>query len=112
MVVDGEIGAGLDGDYGFDNFVVGKPNEFAYAAARNVSEADEAPFNPLFIHGGVGLGKTHLLHAIGLHIRERRPDKRVIYLSAEKFMYQFIRALRFENIMGFKELIAVGRTCC
>ena len=62
------------------------------------------PFNPLFIYGGVGLGKTHLMHGIALRIRERRPERRVIYLSAEKFMYQFIRALRFKNIMGFKEM--------
>jgi len=98
------IGAALDSRYCFDNFVVGKPNEFAHAAAKRVGESDDVPFNPLFIYGGVGLGKTHLMHAIGLQVRERRPDKRVIYLSAEKFMYQFIRALRFKNIMGFKEL--------
>ena len=52
------------------------------------------PFNPLFLYGGVGLGKTHLMHAIAWHIRKRTPQRRVIYLSAEKFMYQFIRALR------------------
>jgi chromosomal replication initiator protein len=98
------IGAALDSRYCFDNFVVGKPNEFAHAAAKRVGDSDDVPFNPLFIYGGVGLGKTHLMHAIGLRVRERRPDKRVIYLSAEKFMYQFIRALRFKNIMGFKEL--------
>jgi chromosomal replication initiator protein len=98
------IGAALDSRYCFDNFVVGKPNEFAHAAAKRVGDSDDVPFNPLFIYGGVGLGKTHLMHAIGLRVRERRPDKRVIYLSAEKFMYQFIRALRFKNIMSFKEL--------
>ncbi len=100
----GDIGARLDRRYSFDNFVVGKPNEFAHAAALNVAESDVPPFNPLFIYGGVGLGKTHLMHAIGLRIRQRQPSRRVIYLSAEKFMYQFIRALRFKNIMGFKEL--------
>ena len=98
------IGAALDSRYCFENFVVGKPNEFAHAAAKRVGDSDDLPFNPLFIYGGVGLGKTHLMHAIGLQVRERRPDKRVIYLSAEKFMYQFIRALRFKKIMGFKEL--------
>ncbi|HJM60424.1 MAG TPA: DnaA/Hda family protein, partial [Alphaproteobacteria bacterium] len=98
------IGAALDSRYCFENFVVGKPNEFAHAAAKRVGDSDDVPFNPLFIYGGVGLGKTHLMHAIGLQVRERRPDKRVIYLSAEKFMYQFIRALRFKKIMGFKEL--------
>ncbi|MFP6759147.1 MAG: chromosomal replication initiator protein DnaA [Alphaproteobacteria bacterium] len=100
----GDIGARLDRRYSFENFVVGKPNEFAHAAARRVGESDDVPFNPLFIYGGVGLGKTHLMHGIALRIRERRPERRVIYLSAEKFMYQFIRALRFKNIMGFKEM--------
>ncbi|MDP6516251.1 MAG: chromosomal replication initiator protein DnaA [Alphaproteobacteria bacterium] len=98
------IRATLDPRFSFENFIVGKPNEFAHAAARRVAELDDVPFNPLFIYGGVGLGKTHLMHAITWRICERRPDRRVIYLSAEKFMYQFIRALRFKNIMGFKEL--------
>ncbi len=102
---DGEFGTGLDEKYGFETFVVGKPNEFAHAAALNVSEADDVPFNPLYIHGGVGLGKTHLMHAIGLRALALRPRQRVIYLSAERFMYEFIRALRFETIMGFKERI-------
>ena len=62
------------------------------------------PFNPLFLYGGVGLGKTHLMHAIAWHIRERHPQRRVLYLSAEKFMYQFIRALRFKDTVAFKEL--------
>ena len=61
------------------------------------------PFNPLFLYGGVGLGKTHLMHAIAWHIRETRPERRVIYLSAEKFMYQFIRALRYKDTVSFKE---------
>ena len=61
------------------------------------------PFNPLFLYGGVGLGKTHLMHAIAWHIRKRDPRRKVIYLSAEKFMYQFIRALRFKDTMAFKE---------
>ena len=93
----------LDARFTFDNFVVGKSNEFAHAAARRVAEASREPFNPLFIYGGVGLGKTHLMHAIAWHIRRRDPERRVIYLSAEKFMYQFIRALRFQDTMAFKE---------
>ena len=93
----------LDQRFTFDNFVVGKSNEFAYAAARRVADADTVPFNPLFIYGGVGLGKTHLMHAIAWHIRQADPDRRVVYLSAEKFMYQFIQALRFQNTMSFKE---------
>ena len=97
------FGGALDLRFTFKNFVVGKSNEFTYAAARRVAEADAAPFNPLFIYGGVGLGKTHLMHAIAWHIRGRDPNRRVIYLSAEKFMYQFIRALRYQHTMAFKE---------
>jgi chromosomal replication initiator protein len=93
----------LDPRLTFDNFVVGKSNELAQAAAFRVAEADQVPFNPLFLYGGVGLGKTHLMHAIAHHMRRKRPDKRVIYLSAEKFMYQFIRALRNKDTMTFKE---------
>ena len=98
-----DISAPLDPRFTFENFVVGKSNEFAYAAARRLAEAKTVPFNPLFLYGGVGLGKTHLMHAIAWAIRERYPTKRVIYLSAEKFMYQFIRALRFRDTMAFKE---------
>jgi chromosomal replication initiator protein len=98
-----DIGAPLDPRFTFANFIVGKPNELAFAAARRVAEANAVPFNPLFLYGGVGLGKTHLMHAIAWHIRETRPDRRVIYLSAEKFMYQFIRALRYKDTMSFKE---------
>ncbi|MEQ8355597.1 MAG: chromosomal replication initiator protein DnaA [Kiloniellaceae bacterium] len=98
-----DISAPLDPRLTFDNFVVGKPNELAYAAARRVAEAPSAPFNPLFLYGGVGLGKTHLMHAIGLHIKKQGPERRIIYLSAEKFMYQFVRALRTKDTMAFKE---------
>ena len=101
--VPGDIGAPLDPRFTFANFIVGKPNELAFAAARRVAEASAVPFNPLFLYGGVGLGKTHLMHAIAWHIRETRPDRRVIYLSAEKFMYQLIRALRYKDTMAFKE---------
>ncbi len=100
---DDDIGAPLDPRFRFDNFVVGKPNELAFAAARRVAEAKAVPFNPLFLYGGVGLGKTHLMHAIAWHIRKTTPERRVIYLSAEKFMYQFIRAMRFKDTMAFKE---------
>ncbi len=98
-----ELGAQLDPRFTFKNFVVGKPNEFAWAAARRVAEAETASFNPLFLYGGVGLGKTHLMHAIAHHIRERNPGRSVLYLSAEKFMYRFIRALRGQDTMSFKE---------
>ena len=93
----------LDARFTFENFVVGKTNELAHAAARRVAESTTVPFNPLFLYGGVGLGKTHLMHAIAWHIRTHYPQRRVIYLSAEKFMYQFIRALRFKDAMSFKE---------
>jgi len=98
-----EIGAPLDPRFTFANFVVGKPNEFAYAAAQRVAEADRVSFNPLFLYSGVGLGKTHLMHAIAWHIRDHNPERKVLYLSAEKFMYRFIRALRDQNTMVFKE---------
>ena len=94
----------LDKRFTFENFVVGKPNEFAYAAALRVSESDTPAFNPLFLYGGVGLGKTHLMHAIAWQIRKIYPEKKVIYISAEKFMYLFIRSLRYKNSMSFKEM--------
>ena len=98
-----ELSAPLDRRFTFENFVVGKPNEFAYAAARRVAEATTVLFNPLFLYGGVGLGKTHLMHAIAWHIRAAEPSRTVVYLSAEKFMYRFIRALREKNTMDFKD---------
>lgn len=98
-----DLSAPLDPRFDFDSFVVGKPNELAYAAARRVAESEIAPFNPLFLYGGVGLGKTHLMHAIAWHIRQRNPKRRVMYLSAEKFMYQFIRALRHKDTVAFKD---------
>jgi chromosomal replication initiator protein len=98
-----EVSAPLDPRFTFENFVVGKSNELAHAAAQRVAEARTVPFNPLFLYGGVGLGKTHLMHAVAWHIKRRTPARRVIYLSAEKFMYQFIRALRQKNVMTFKE---------
>jgi chromosomal replication initiator protein len=98
-----DISAPLDPRFTFDNFIVGKPNELAFAAARRVAEAEAVPFNPLFLYGGVGLGKTHLMHAIAWHIRRRTPERRVVYLSAEKFMYQFIRALRYKDTVSFKD---------
>ncbi len=97
------ISSDLDSRFTFSNFIVGKPNELAFAAARRVSEADDVPFNPLFLYGGVGLGKTHLMHAIAHEIKGRKPLRRVIYMSAEKFMYYFIKALRFKNTVAFKE---------
>ena len=93
----------LDKRFIFKNFIVGRTNELAHAAARRAAESDQVQFNPLFLFGSVGLGKTHLMHAIAWHITERDPKRRVLYMSAEKFMYQFIRALRFRTTMDFKE---------
>ena len=98
-----DVSAPLDPRFTFENFIVGKSNELAHAAAQRVAEARAVPFNPLFLYGGVGLGKTHLMHAVAWHIKKRTPQRRVIYLSAEKFMYQFIRSLRQRNVMAFKE---------
>src|SRR5690606_14361118 len=101
---DPSLMSSLDPRLTFDNFVVGKSNELAHAAARRVTEAkDSIPFNPLYLYGGVGLGKTHLMHAIGHAIATNSPQKKVLYLSAEKFMYRFIRALRYKDTMNFKE---------
>ncbi len=96
--------APLDARFTFDSFVVGKPNELAHAAARRVAEGGPVTFNPLFLYGGVGLGKTHLMHAIAHELQARQPELRVLYLSAEQFMYRFIQALRDKQIMDFKEL--------
>lgn len=95
----------LDKRFTFQRFVVGRPNEFAYAAAMRVAESESPVFNPLFLYGGVGLGKTHLMHATAWHIKELFPKKNIIYLSAEKFMYLFIRSLRFKDSVSFKEMV-------
>lgn len=97
-------GAPLDARFTFDSFVVGKPNELAHAAARRVAEGGEVAFNPLFLYGGVGLGKTHLMHAIANQLRTQRPDLNVVYLSAEQFMYKFVQALRDKKMMDFKQI--------
>ncbi len=97
-------GAPLDARFTFESFVVGKPNALAHAAARRVAEGGPVSFNPLFLYGGVGLGKTHLMHAIAWELQTRRPDLRVVYLSAEQFMYRFVQALRDKDMMTFKTL--------
>ena len=94
----------LDARFTFSNFVVGKPNELAHASARRVSENGAVTFNPLFLYGGVGLGKTHLMHAIAWEVKGRLSSSRILYLSAEQFMYRFVQALRFKDMHGFKEL--------
>ncbi len=96
--------APLESRFTFDTFVVGKPNELAHAAARRVAEGGPVSFNPLFLYGGVGLGKTHLMHAIAQELRVRKPHMNVLYLSAEQFMYRFVQALRERKMMDFKEI--------
>ena len=103
-----EMAGALDQRFTFDSFVVGKPNEFAHACARRVSEhPSSAGFNPLFLYGGVGLGKTHLMHAIAWELSHHRQNgagpTTVAYMSAEKFMYRFIAAIRSQSTMEFKE---------
>ena len=96
--------APLDKRFTFDSFVVGKPNELAHAASKRVAEGGPVTFNPLFLYGGVGLGKTHLMHAIAWELQTSRPDLNVLYLSAEQFMYRFVQALRDRKMMDFKEI--------
>ena len=98
------LAAPLEQRFSFETFVVGKPNEFAYACARRVAEMPASPaFNPLFLYGGVGLGKTHLMHAIAWELGGRAPRVSVAYMSAEKFMYLFIAAIRAQSTIEFKE---------
>jgi chromosomal replication initiator protein len=103
LVLDPELSSPLDPRLTFATFVVGKTNALAHAAAHRVTAGNQIPFNPLFIYGGVGIGKTHLMHAIAHDLREKAPEKTVLYLSAEKFMYQFVRAVRAQDTMAFKE---------
>ena len=93
----------LDPRFTFKDFVVGKSNELAFSACRRVADSNDVPFNPLFLYGGVGLGKTHLMHAIAWQKKKLNPKLKILYLSAEKFMYEFIKALRLKNTVAFKE---------
>jgi chromosomal replication initiator protein len=95
--------AGLNPRYTFDSFVVGPSNQFAHAAARAVAESPARSYNPLFIYGGVGLGKTHLMHAIGHYIARFTRNLRLTYVSSERFMNEMINALRYERILEFRE---------
>jgi chromosomal replication initiator protein len=93
----------LNTRYTFDSFVVGKSNEFAHAASRAVAEQPSKAYNPLFLYGGVGMGKTHLMHAIGHTIKQRNPAARLSYVSAEKFTIEVINSLRFDKMFSFRE---------
>jgi chromosomal replication initiator protein len=100
-------GTRLDSRYTFHHFVTGKSNSFAFTAAQSVAQAlgsGTTAFNPFFIHGGVGLGKTHLMQAIGHHVLLQKPQTHILYLSAEQFLYKFVRALKDKNTLGFKDV--------
>lgn len=94
--------APLNPRYTFEAFVVGKANELAYGAAKTVAEGGDVVFNPLFLHGITGIGKTHLMHAIGWEFRRRDPDAKIVYMSAEKFMCEFLAAMRAKDTLSFK----------
>jgi chromosomal replication initiator protein len=96
-------GTPLESRYTFESFVVGKANEVAYNAARTLAEGGKLVFNPLFLHGGTGLGKTHLMHAIGHEYLARHPGAKVVYMSAEKFMFEFVSAMRAKDTFSFKQ---------
>ena len=102
-VPTGLYAAQLEPRYRFDNYVIGKANEVAFNAARTLATAEKVVFNPLFIHGGTGRGKTHLLHAIGHEFRARLPGAKILYMSAEKFMVEFVAALRGNDTIRFKQ---------
>jgi chromosomal replication initiator protein len=88
--------------YTFDTFIVGPSNQFAHAACRAVAETPSRSYNPLFIHGGVGLGKTHLMHAIGHYVVQHQPGLALTYISSERFMNEMINAVRFDRILDFR----------
>ena len=96
-------GAGLNPRYTFETFIVGPSNQFAHAACRAVAEAPSRSYNPLFIYGGVGLGKTHLMHAVGQYVLQHDPSLNLTYISSERFMNEMINALRYDRILDFRE---------
>lgn len=93
----------FDPRYRFENFVVGNSNQFCHAAARAVAEGPSSSYNPLFLYGGVGLGKTHLMHAIGQHILDSHPELKVIYVPTEQFVNELINSIRFDRMQQFRE---------
>ena len=94
---------GLSPRYSFDTFIVGASNQFAHAACRAVAEAPSRSYNPLYIYGGVGLGKTHLMHAIGDYVLKHNPQTKLTYVSGERFMNEVVNALRYDRILEFRE---------
>jgi chromosomal replication initiator protein len=104
-VPDGEDSppGGLAPRYSFDTFIVGSSNQFAHAACRAVAEAPSRSYNPLFIYGGVGLGKTHLMHAIGHYVLNHLKTLKLTYISSERFMNEMINAVRYDRVLDFRE---------
>ena len=100
---DGRTPAGLNPRYTFDTFIVGPSNQFAHAACRAVAEAPSRSYNPLFIYGGVGLGKTHLMHGVGQFVLEHDRSLKLTYISSERFMNEMINAVRYDRILDFRE---------
>jgi len=100
---DDELGL-VSPRYSFDTFIVGPSNQFAHAACRAVAEAPSRSYNPLFIYGGVGLGKTHLMHAIGHYVATHFRNFKLTYISSERFMNEMVNAIRYDRILDFREL--------
>jgi chromosomal replication initiator protein len=100
---DWDGAAQLNPKYTFDDFVIGAGNQFAHAAARAVAESPSKAYNPLFLYGGVGMGKTHLMQAIGHEIKVRQPDKSICYVSGERFTNDMINALRYSKMGTFRD---------
>ena len=92
----------LNSEFRFDNFIEGKSNQLALAAARQIAENPGGSYNPLFIYGGVGLGKTHLMHAVGNALKVRKPDAKIVYLHSERFVADMVKALQLNAINDFK----------
>ncbi|MFN8065171.1 MAG: chromosomal replication initiator protein DnaA [Vicinamibacterales bacterium] len=97
------VNAGLNPRYTFDTFIVGSSNQFAHAASRAVAEAPSRSYNPLFIYGGVGLGKTHLMHAVGHYVLQHDRSLKLTYISSERFMNEMINAVRYDRVIDFRE---------
>jgi chromosomal replication initiator protein len=95
--------SGLNASLTFNNFVTGKANQLARAAALQVAENPGGAYNPLFVYGGVGLGKTHMIQAIGNHLREQRPDAKISYLHAEKYVSDVVKAYQHKAFDDFKK---------
>ncbi len=100
---DWDTAALLNQKYKFDDFVIGSGNQFAHAASQAVAERPSKAYNPLFLYGGVGMGKTHLMQAIGHEVKKRQPEASICYLSSEKFTNEMINSLRYDKMTSFRD---------